>query len=98
MAGAAQLQDFAGGYRCLSSAKGSGDMQVGRQDNAVEETAVGDPCATADGLGIEVLIGQKAFVGLEDLNRDPELPGLVVIAAQNGAVLETLSLRVGLTF
>lgn len=65
-------------------------MQVGRQNNAVEENAVGDACATASGLGVEVLIGQKAIFGIEDQSRDAELPGLAVIAARNAAVLEPL--------
>jgi hypothetical protein len=58
----------------------------------------GDASATTLGLGFETAIGAKAFVGGEYLSRDLDLSAGPAYYAQDGADLNTLSLRVGLRF
>lgn len=58
----------------------------------------GDASATALGLGFETAIGAKAFVGGEYLSRDLDLSSGPAFYADQGAKLNTLSLRLGLRF
>lgn len=60
--------------------------------------ADGDATATAYGLGFETGIGSKGFVGGEYLKRDLDLSEGPAFYANDGANLDTLSLRVGLRF
>lgn len=58
----------------------------------------GEASATAIGLGFEAAIGAKAFVGGEYLRRDLDLSSGPAFYADQGARLNTLSLRLGLRF
>lgn len=65
-------------------------------DNSVLDD--GDASSTTLGLGFEASIGNKAFVGGEYLMRDLDLSEGPAFYAQDGADLNTLSMRVGLRF
>lgn len=57
-----------------------------------------DASASAFGLGFETAIGAKTFVGAEYLRRDIDGNDVPNGYADNGAELNTLSLRMGLRF
>lgn len=71
------------------------DVEMFADSNSL---ANGDASATTLGLGFETSIGNKAFVGGEYLTRDLDLSSGPAYYAQDGAKLNTLSLRVGLRF
>jgi len=61
-------------------------------------TAEGRATGLALGLGVETSIGGKGFVGLEYLARDLDFDFDNAPAADEGATLDTITLRVGLRF